>query len=81
MHLNIKNYPTLCFSCQINKVSSFRTGILHPIQTPLGLCENLHMDFILGLPESVDQISGTLYNCIFTVVEALSKSTIFMPIH
>ena len=70
------SYVTRCLSCQRIKAERVKyPGKLHPNDIPQMKWENISMDFVTGLPKSKG------YDCIFVVVDMLTKMAHLIPIH
>ena len=51
-------------------------GELRPLEIPTGKWDSISMDFIVGLP-----LSASKKNAIWVIVDKLTKSAHFIPIH
>jgi hypothetical protein len=51
-------------------------GLLQPLSIPTWKWEDISMDFILGLP-----LTGRKFNSIWVIVDRLTKSALFIPVH
>ncbi len=72
MYKQVDAYCTSCLICQGARViRGNQPGKLQPLLIPTKVWEVFSMDFITGLPESVEY--GGAYNAIFVVVDKLSK--------
>ena len=49
---------------------------LQPLNIPQWKCEDITMDFVVGLPRTKDG-----YNAIWVIMDRLTKSTHFLPVH
>jgi len=68
MKLDVDSYVKQCLVCQLSKHSnSHPMGLLQTLPIPEGVCQDLSMDFIEGLPKSQG------YNVILAVVDRLTK--------
>ncbi len=77
MKKDVAKYVALCDTCQRVKAEHQRpTGLLQPLQVPEWKWEEIAMDFIVGLPRTQ---SG--YDSIWVIMDRLSKSTQFIPVH
>lgn len=75
MHLEIRNYCKRCTKCQQNKNNNQQQmGYLNPVQIPKVKWQQISMDLITGLPQTTRG-----YDCIFVVVDYLSKRSHFIP--
>jgi hypothetical protein len=72
----IAEYVALCDNCQRVKVKCQRpAGLLQPLKIPERKCEEISMDFIVGLPKTQ---SGN--DSILVIVDHLSKVAHFIPV-
>ena len=68
MKQDADSYVKQCSVCQLSKHNnSHPMGLLQPLPIPEGVCQDLSMDFIEGLPKSQG------YNVILAVVDRLTK--------
>jgi hypothetical protein len=51
-------------------------GLLHPLSIPEWKWDDISMDFIVGLP-----LTARMFDSIWVIMDQLSKSTHFIPIH
>lgn len=72
----VNRYVANCHTCKRTKVDhQARQGHLNPLQIPNTPWSSISMDFISGLPTSEQ------YNCIWVVVDRLTKMSHFIPCH
>jgi len=77
MKREIAEYVYWCLTCQRVKAEHQRPmGELRPLEIPTWKWDSISMDFIMGLP-----LSASRKNAIWTIVDRLTKSTHFLPIH
>lgn len=75
MRQDVESYIKQCSMCQRSKHSNTHPmGLLHPLPIPVGVWQDLSMDFIEGLPKSQG------YNVILIVVDRLSKYAHFIAL-
>ena len=71
----VLKYVNECPTCQQNKVEhTHLTGLLHPFPIPTQKCESISLDFITRLPKVFGK------DCIFVVVDRLTKFTHFIAV-
>jgi hypothetical protein len=64
-------------TCRRVKVDHMRhTGLLQPLSIPAWKWKDISMDFIVGLP-----LTGRKFNSIWIIVDRLTKSAHFIPVH
>jgi hypothetical protein len=51
-------------------------GLLQPLSFPAWKWEDISMDFIVGLP-----LTGHTFNSIWIIIDRLTKSAHFIPVH
>jgi hypothetical protein len=51
-------------------------GLLQPPSIPTWKCEDISMDFIVGLP-----LTGRKFNSIWVIIDRLTKFAHFIPVH
>lgn len=72
MHRDVCCYVTNCLTCQQMKNDNRKPiDLLQPLPTPIGIWEDLSLDFITGLPQS------QWYTTILLVVNRYSKGSHF----
>ena len=77
MKREIAEYVDQCLTCQKVKAEHQRPmGELRPLEIPTWKWDSISMDFIMGLPLSLSR-----KNAIWTIVDRLTKSAHFLPIH
>jgi hypothetical protein len=76
MKREITKYVAVCDSCQRIKAEHHRpAGLLQPLQIPQWKWDEIGMDFIVGLP-----CTRTGYDCMWVVVDRLTKATHFIAV-
>ena len=74
---DIVNYVVRCLECQQVKAEHRHpVGLLQPHEIPESKWEVISMDFIVGFPLMVRR-----HDSIFVVVDTLTKSAHFIPVH
>jgi hypothetical protein len=77
MRREIAKYVSECHICQRVKASHLRiSGTLQPLPIPFRKWEEISMDFIVGLPNTSQR-----YDSIWVIVDRLTKTAHFLPIH
>jgi hypothetical protein len=77
MKREIAKYVSECDICQRVKASHLKTaGVLQPLTTPSWKWEDISMDFIVGLPNTSQK-----YDSIWVIVDRLTKTAYFLPVH
>jgi hypothetical protein len=77
MKREISKYVSECDICQRVKASHLKTaGILQPLPIPSWKWEDISMDFIVGLPNTSQK-----HDSIWVIVERLTKTAHFLPVH
>jgi hypothetical protein len=77
MKAYVVNYVARCLECMQVKVEHrHSTGLLQPHVIPELKWEVISMDFIVGLP-----LTTRRHDSIFVVVDTLTKSAHFIPVH
>jgi hypothetical protein len=70
-------YVAKCDMCQRVKADHMRhAGLLQPLSIPAWKCEDINMDFIVGL-----SLTGRKLNSIWVTIDRLTKSIHFIPVH
>jgi hypothetical protein len=76
MKRKIAKYVAKCDSCQRIKAEHQRpAGLLQPLQIPQWKCDEIGMDFIVGLPRT-----RAGYDSIWVVVDRLTKTAHFISV-
>jgi hypothetical protein len=66
-----------CDTCQKVKADHMRSaGLPQPLSIPTWKWEDIGTDFIVGLP-----LTGCKFNSIWVIVDQLTKSAHFIPVH
>jgi hypothetical protein len=77
MKREIAKYVSECDTCQRIKASHLKAaGTLQPLPIPSWKWEDLNMDFIVGLPNT-----SRHHDSIWVIVDRLTKTTHFLPVH
>ncbi|WVZ80417.1 LOW QUALITY PROTEIN: hypothetical protein U9M48_027890 [Paspalum notatum var. saurae] len=76
MKREIATYVSECDVCQRIKADHLKpTGMLQPLALLVWKWEDIHMDFIVGLPRTQKG-----YDSIWVIIDRLTKSTHFIPV-
>ncbi|WVZ80422.1 hypothetical protein U9M48_027895 [Paspalum notatum var. saurae] len=76
MKREIATYVSECDVCQRIKADHLKpAGMLQPLEVPAWKWENIHMDFIVGLPPTQKG-----YDSIWVVIDRFTKAAHFLPI-
>ena len=76
MKKDVAEYVSKCLTCQKVKAEHRHpAGELQPIKLPEWKWDQIAMDFVVGLPRTVEG-----YDAIWVVVDRLTKSAHFIPI-
>ncbi|WVZ70670.1 hypothetical protein U9M48_019313 [Paspalum notatum var. saurae] len=76
MKREIAKYVSECDVCQRVKADHLKpAGMLQPLAVPVWKWEDVHMDFIAGLPHTQKG-----YDSIWVVIDRFTKSTHFIPV-
>jgi len=76
MQKQVDQFVRNCHVCQLSQSSRQSTfGVLRPLPAPEKPCEDISMDFVVGLPECEG------FDVIWVVVDRLSKMRLFIPCH
>jgi hypothetical protein len=77
MKHEIARYVAECNTCRRVKDDHMKLmGLLQPLSIPTWKWEDISMDFIVGLP-----LIGRKFNSIWVIVDRLTKSAHFIPVH
>ncbi|KAI9105147.1 hypothetical protein K1719_022676 [Acacia pycnantha] len=77
MKHDVINFVMKCLTCQKVKIEHQKPpGLLQPLEIPQWKWDSISMDFIVGLPETAAR-----HNSIWVIVDRLTKSAHFLPIH
>jgi len=77
MKREIAEYADRCLTCQRVKAEDQRpVGELRPLEIPSWKWDSISIDFIMGLP-----LSASKKNDIWVIVDKLTKSAHFLPMH
>ena len=77
MKNDVVKHVEQCLICQQVKVEHQRpAGTLQPLDIPLWKWEDITMDFVVGLPRTKEGC-----NAIWVIVDRLTKSAHFLPVH
>jgi hypothetical protein len=77
MKREMAKYVSECDTCQRIKASHLKVaGTLQPLPIPSWKWEDLSMDFIVGLPNTSQH-----HDSIWVIVDRLTKTTHFLPVH
>ena len=76
----VTDFIKKCADCQKNKYNTHASyGEMQPMELATRPWENITMDFITGLPESMDPATGKTYNAIFNTIDQHTKGAEFIP--
>ncbi|WVZ83445.1 hypothetical protein U9M48_030591 [Paspalum notatum var. saurae] len=76
MKWEIAKYVSECDVCQRVKADHLKpAGMLQPLAVPAWKWEDIHMDFIVGLPRTQKG-----YDSIWVIIDRLTKSAHFLPV-
>jgi hypothetical protein len=76
MKRDIAEFMALCDNCQRDKAERQRPAVLlQPLKIPKWKCEEISMDFIVGLPKTQNG-----YDSIWVIVDRLPKVAHFIPV-
>ncbi|KAL8104338.1 hypothetical protein AgCh_028521 [Apium graveolens] len=77
MKKDIANWVSKCHMCQTVKAEHQRpSGLLQPLEIPQWKCEEIAMDFVVGLPKT-----RANHDAIWVIIDRLTKSAHFLPIN
>ena len=74
MGRSVKDFVKSCDSCQRNKSSKNKVGLLQPLPVPDQPWHNISLDFIMGLP-----VTSMKNDAVFTSVDRLTKYVHLIP--
>lgn len=76
----VSKYVASCDVCQRSKAKRHSPyGEMQPLPKPERMFESITMDFITGLPPSMDPVTGTVYDMILVIVDRYSKVAQYIP--
>ena len=76
MKREIAKYVSECDVCQRVKADHLKpAGMLQPLAVPAWKWEDIHMDFIVGLPRT-----SKGYDSIWVIIDRFTKSAHFIPV-
>ncbi|KZV40786.1 DNA/RNA polymerase superfamily protein [Dorcoceras hygrometricum] len=76
MKRDVAKFVAECLTCQLVKAEHQRpAGLLKPLPIPEWKWESITMDFVTGLPRTVQG-----YNSIWVIIDRLTKSAHFLPV-
>jgi transposase InsO family protein len=83
MHRVVQQVVKNCEDCQRTKyITKSMSGLHQPLEAPPPQpWQNIATDFVCGLVESIDTISGATYNKIQIYVDRLSREVVLVPGH
>nr|GFA41146.1 reverse transcriptase [Tanacetum cinerariifolium] len=74
---DVATFVSRCLICQQVKIEHQRaSGLLQPLDIPIWKWDKISMDFVTGLPRTQRR-----HDAIWVVVDHLTKSAYFLPIH
>jgi len=77
MKKEIVQYVASCLICQKTKIEHQRpAGMLQPLDIPEWKRDNITMDFVVGLPQTIQ-----IFDSVWVIVDRLTKSAHFLPIN
>ena len=77
MKREIAKYVAECDTCQMVKASHLNvSGTLQPLPIPSQKWDDINMDFIVGLPNTSQH-----HDSIWVIVDRLTKTAHFIPVH
>ena len=77
---NVEKYVKNCPTCAIGKYDrSRKEKLYHFLQPPEIPFQKPALDFVIGLPESQNLITGINYDMICTIIDGLTKYAKFIP--
>ncbi|WVZ97614.1 LOW QUALITY PROTEIN: hypothetical protein U9M48_043133 [Paspalum notatum var. saurae] len=76
MKREIAKYVSECDVCKRVKADHLKPGgMLQPLNIPAWKCEDIHMDFVVGLPRTQKG-----YDSIWVIIDRFTKSAHFLPV-
>ncbi|WVZ59143.1 hypothetical protein U9M48_009335 [Paspalum notatum var. saurae] len=76
MKREIAKYVSECHVCKRVKADHLKpAGMLHPLNIPVWKWEDIHMDFVVGLPRTQKG-----YDSIWVIIDRFTKSAHFLPV-
>ncbi|WVZ76756.1 hypothetical protein U9M48_024698 [Paspalum notatum var. saurae] len=76
MKREIAKYVSECHVCKRVKADHLKpAGMLHPLNIPAWKWEDIHMDFVVGLPRTQKG-----YDSIWVIIDRFTKSAHFIPV-
>ncbi|WVZ48654.1 hypothetical protein U9M48_000075 [Paspalum notatum var. saurae] len=76
MKRKIAKYVSECHVCKRVKADHLKpAGMLHPLNIPAWKWEDIHMDFVVGLPRTQKG-----YDSIWVIIDRFTKSAHFIPV-
>ncbi|WVZ89621.1 LOW QUALITY PROTEIN: hypothetical protein U9M48_036000 [Paspalum notatum var. saurae] len=76
MKREIAKYVSECHVCKRVKADHLKpAGMLHPLNIPAWKWEDIHMDFVVGLPRTQKG-----YDSIWVIIDRFTKSAHFLPV-
>ena len=80
LYESVKQHIRECDSCQRTKARHHRPyGFLVSLPTPERPWDEISLDFVTGLPNSVHPITGRQHDAILVVVDRLTKYAVYIP--
>ena len=77
MNKEIAQYVTSCLACQKTKIEHQRlAGMLQPLDIPEWKWDGIAMDFVVGLPRTIQK-----FDSIWVNIDTLTKFAHFLPIN
>eukprot|EP00268_Persea_americana_P020512 TRINITY_DN20683_c0_g1_i3.p2 TRINITY_DN20683_c0_g1~~TRINITY_DN20683_c0_g1_i3.p2 ORF type:complete len:115 (+),score=18.33 TRINITY_DN20683_c0_g1_i3:1709-2053(+) len=74
MKVNVISICERCHTCQLTKGNKRNIGSYQPLPFPNAPWDDIHMDFVIGLPKTTREVDS-----IFVVVDRFSKMAHFIP--
>jgi hypothetical protein len=77
MKREVARYVSKCDTCQKVKADYMKPrGLLQPLSISEWMCNDISMDFIVGLP-----MMARKFDSIWVIIDRLSKSAYFIPVN